>query len=505
MSRTVPESPVSKVTAVLAQGRLGVWPVVCLVLAAAAPLTVVFGGATTGFAVTGITGIPVSYLAIGVILAVFAAGYVAMSRKIVNAGAFYTYVSHGLGRPSGVGASFVAVLAYNAMQIGLYGGLGPVLGLFLHSRFDVSAPWYVWAFAGWAIVAVLGVLRIDINGRVLAVLLVAEIITAVIFSVVAVAHPAGAHVSFDTLSPRHLVGAGIGAALAIAITGFVGFENTAVFSEESKNPRRTIAIATFIAVAIIAVLYGFGAWSMTVGTGPDHIVQRSTQEGTELFFNLAAPYVGQLLVDLGHVLFVTSLFAALLSFHNTAARYHFALGREGVLPRFLGRTSARTRAPWTGSLVQTILAAIVLGVYAAQGWDPITRLFFWITVLGGLGVLILMAGTSIAVIGYFAHRANRDGVSWWSALIAPVLAAIALTGVLGVTLRQFATLLGVAPTDPLRWQFPGLYLVAAVIGVVWALFLRVKKPQVWAGIGRGANSVLTEPARRETAAAGVGR
>ena len=44
------------------------------------------------------------------ILAVFSMGYVAMSRKVVNAGAFYTYMTHGLGKPAGVAGSFVAVL-----------------------------------------------------------------------------------------------------------------------------------------------------------------------------------------------------------------------------------------------------------------------------------------------------------------------------------------------------------------------------------------------------------
>jgi hypothetical protein len=53
-------------------------------------------------------------------LAVFSIGYVAMSRKIVNAGAFYTYITLGIGKSSGVAAAFVAVAGYNAMQIGLY-------------------------------------------------------------------------------------------------------------------------------------------------------------------------------------------------------------------------------------------------------------------------------------------------------------------------------------------------------------------------------------------------
>ena len=59
------------------------------------------------------------------ILAIFAAGYVAMARHVTSAGAFYAFVSQGIGRVIGVAAALVALLAYSCLQIGLYGALGP--------------------------------------------------------------------------------------------------------------------------------------------------------------------------------------------------------------------------------------------------------------------------------------------------------------------------------------------------------------------------------------------
>src|SRR2546428_5175866 len=135
----------SKVSRVLASNRLGVASVVFFVVAAAAPLTTMAGGATTGFAVTGVLGIPVAYLVIAVVVTVFAVGYVAMSRHITNAGAFYTYIVQGFGRVPGVAASFVALLAYNAMQIGLYGIFGTALSGLLRTLFAVAVPWWMCA------------------------------------------------------------------------------------------------------------------------------------------------------------------------------------------------------------------------------------------------------------------------------------------------------------------------------------------------------------------------
>ncbi|MGC5332839.1 APC family permease [Micromonospora sp. DT62] len=480
------------VSAVLARGRLGIPSVVFFVIAAAAPLTVVAGGATTGYAVTGVVGIPVSYLVVAAILALFAVGYVAMSRRIVNAGAFYTYVTHGLGKPAGVATAFVALLAYNAMQIGLYGGFGAVLAQFLQDRYGWNITWWLCALAAWAAVTVLGLLRIDLNGKVLAVVLVAECAVAVVFDVVMVSNPAAGGVSFDTLAPSHIFAAGIGAALVTAITGFVGFEGTVVFSEETKDPQRTIPRATYIAVAVIGLLYALSAWAMSVATSPGKIVDAARADGTDLMFNLVSPHLSTSIVTLGRVLFITSLFAALLAFHHTVARYLFALGRERALPAWLGRTSRRTGAPKAGSITQSVIAVAVLAGYAAAGADPIVHLFFWITVTGGLGVLILMTVTSAAVVAFFARTPHHEGL--WRTAIAPLAAAGALAAILVVTIQEFDVLLGVAATSPLRWWFPAAYGIAAVVGTVWAVTLRATRPDVFTAIGLGADSA-TAPVR----------
>jgi amino acid transporter len=229
---------------------------------------------------------------------------------------------------------------------------------------------------------------------------------------------------------------------------------------------------------------------MTVAVGPDRIVRAAKEQGTELFFNLAAPHVPAAVIDMGHVLFLTSLFAALLAFHNAVARYLFALGRERVLPAALGRTSRRTGAPKLGSLLQSALALTALVLYAVAGWDPITHLFFWGGIGGGLGILVLMAATSIAVVGFFARHPHGEPV--WRRLIAPILAALLLTAILVITVAEFGELLNVAGSSPVRWGFPAAYTAAAVLGVAWALILRAARPGVYAAIGLGADTATTD-------------
>ena len=104
-----------------------------------------------------------------------------MSRHVTDAGAFYTYVLHNIGRIPGVGTAFVALVAYNAMQIGIYGLFGVATSAFMADKIGITMEWYWWCLIGGAIIAVLGVLNIDLNARVLAVCVGLEVIIVALF------------------------------------------------------------------------------------------------------------------------------------------------------------------------------------------------------------------------------------------------------------------------------------------------------------------------------------
>ena len=487
MSSTATEPPGSQLSDALARDRLGVASIVFFMMSAAAPLTVVAGVVPTGIAVTGLTGIAIAFLAVALVLAVFSVGYVAMARHIANAGAFYAYIAQGLGKPLGVGGSWVALLSYNMFQCASYGGFGAIAQPLFVDWFGIDVPWWVLALAAWALCAVLGVRDVAVNGRVLATLLVAEIALTLVFSFAEIGTD-GFTASSAALDPGTLVGAGSGALLVMAVTGFVGFEQSVVFSEESRDARRTVPRATYIAVALIAVVYAFASWAMISAAG-DTVVERAGAEGPELFFNLAAVPLGSSALHLGHALFLTSLLAAMISFHNIIARYMFSLGREGVLPRAFGRTVPGTGAPKNGSLAQSAVGLTVIVLYAVFEWDPLVQLFFWGGSGGGLGVLLLVTVTSFAVIGYFARRPEGEDVV--HRVVAPVIASVALLVMSYLAIDNIAGLLGVEEGSTPAVVVPWSFAVLAVLGALWGYYLKSARPQVYAGIGLGARSATT--------------
>src|ERR1700728_3398859 len=240
-TQTAPGKP-GAVSRALASDRLGIPAVLFFVLGGVAPLTVAAGVIPTAFATTGLTSIPAAFLVIAIILAVFAAGYVAMARSLRHAGAFYAFIAAGLGRVTGVAAALVALLAYSYLQVGLYGAFGPNAAAEAAAHLGLHAPWWAFALGAWAVVAVLGLLRVDITGRVLGVLLCAELAVIVAQTVGGLAHPASGQLSFATLSPSALGSAGFGTfgvLAVVAVLGFVGFEQAPVLGEEARRPHTT--------------------------------------------------------------------------------------------------------------------------------------------------------------------------------------------------------------------------------------------------------------------------
>jgi amino acid transporter len=486
----------SPIGGALAKDRLGVPSVIFFVMSAAAPLTVIAGVITIGYGAVGVAGLPLAYIIMPIILAIFAIGYVAMSRHISNAGAFYTYVTHGLGRPLGVGAAWMALLAYIGLLIGLFGVIGAAAAGPLDQFFGIQLEWYWIALILWAVVGLLGLLRVDINGKVLAVLLCAEILIVLIYDFAYVSQPSSAGISFANFAPGALNTEGgfpaIGAVLVLAFLGFTGFEASVVFSEESRNPKRTIALATFLSLAIIGATYAITSWAMSVATGPDQIVPTlggmlaNGEDPVGFIFGLAAERLPNFFVDAGSVLFVTSVVAASISFHNTVARYTFALGREGVFPGAFGATGRRSGAPIGGSVLASIVTLVAIVAFIVFDLNPVTQLFYTGGNGGGFGIMVLLTLTSLAVIAFFAKSNRGEGVL--ARIIAPAISLVLLGVIVYYAVDGFSNLLGVAPDDPIAWIIPAAFPAVGVLGVLYALVLRKARPEVYQAIGLGANS-----------------
>ncbi|HEY5822652.1 MAG TPA: APC family permease [Propionibacteriaceae bacterium] len=421
------------------RGKIGVAEVVFLVVAAAAPLTAIGGALPVMLAIGNGAGTPLAYLIVAVALLVFSVGYAAMSSHLIDAGAFYAYVSRGLGRRVGLGAAGLALLAYTAIQAGIYGLAATTLQALIAEAGGPSIPWWLCAGILMAIVGLLGFRSIDVGAKVLGVLLVLEVGIVAIVAIAVLVRGGAEGINLTSFTPAAFSSGAPGIALMFAIASFIGFEATAIYGEESKNPTRTVPVATYIAVIVIGVFYAFSSWAIVLAFGTDKVVEAAQADTAGLTFAAAATYLGPWAAIVMEILLMTSLFAALLAFHNAIARYLFALGRRAELPRALARTHPSHGSPHIGSLVQTISAVVVVALFAIVGADPVLQLFTWMSGLATIATLLLMTLTSIAIIAFFTR--HRVDTRVWNTKVAPVLGSLALIAITVVALANFTTLI----------------------------------------------------------------
>ena len=481
-------------TPTLRRNALGTWDIVFFVVSAAAPLMVMAGVAPFAL-LTGGIGVPMAYLFAGAVLAVFAVGFTTMSRYVTNGGAFYAYVTRGLGRPAGVSAALLAMVSYNALQIGMYGLLGVSVHETAADLFGVDIPWPVVALVGVALVWYLGFRSVDFGAKVLGVLLVAE--SGILFLLaIAILFQGGAHgLALDSFRSENIFTSGTGSVLAIAFAAFIGFESTAIYRSEAREPKRTVPRATYIAVGFLAIFYAFIVWAIIQAYGADNVLAAAAKDPVGLFFNAAEVYLGGWASTAMHLLIITSVVASLLAFHNAITRYTVVISNEGMLPAALGKVHPRTGSPYVAGIAQTVLATVVVLAFALAGADPYFQLLIWVNTPGLLGIVLLQVVVSVAVPVFFHRIENPEGR--WRTLIAPVLAATGMIAALYLMIAKISLLTGAS-------QAVNLVLiltvpVVCIAGFAWATWLRRSRPEAYAGLAAGdaepvSASVLEERA-----------
>ncbi len=443
----------------LRKGRIGVIGIVFFVVAAAAPLVGMTGAVPVATVLGNGAGVPGAYLAVALILLLFSVGYSAMSQHVTNAGAFFAYVGRGLGINTGVGSAFVSLVAYITIQLAIFGFFGAVVAGQMAALYGIELAWWIWVLIAWALVLILSVFSVDIGAKVLGVLLTLELLSLVVTAIAVFVKGGPEGIDFAaSFSPGAVLAGGLagtaGIALAFAFASYIGFEATAIYGEESREPKKTVPRATYTAIILIGVIFAFTTFAVVTALGSSSVIDetlaRSTVDGIPLLdpaavlFSIADEFVGPWMATVMSWLVITSLFAGLLAFQNSLARYFFAMGRAGVFNQRLDHTN-RFGAPGNGSITTSVITLVVITIFVLAGLDPVLNLFYWSSAIAVLAIVLVEILVSIAVIAYF--RRTKEDTRIWHTIIAPVLAIIGLALGAYLLMARFNLFSGAAP-DP---------------------------------------------------------
>lgn len=464
---TAPEAAGASTASRKLRGSLGVASIVFIVVAAASPLGVIGGPVPLGIAFGNGAGFPFTFIVVTAVLLLFAVGFTNATPLVKSAGAFFAYVDKGLGRSAGLGAAFAALASYVALEAGVFGLIGPGANELFQSYGLPDIPWWVYAAVAFVVVSALGYFNIQLSGRVLAVLLIAEVLIVLALDA-AVVFSGGGPEGFSTgiFTPADIVSGAPGFAILFAILSFIGFEATAVFRDEAKDPERTIPKATYISLILIGVFYTVSSWALISANGQSTIVANATDNAGTILATTTEQYLGAVGGHIIQVLFVTSLFACILSFHNIVSRYFFTLAGRGVLPRKLGDAHATHGSPARASLTASAVAAVLIALAVLLGLDPIGQFYTWLGGISAVGIVLLLVLTSVAVLAIF--RRNDHGLGRWKTFVAPGLGLIGLVAFTVIIFQNLPVLVAEDGYGPFSWGIIALFVIAFALGPIVA-------------------------------------
>jgi len=459
------------------EAKLKCRQIVFFVVAAAAPLTAMLGAVPPAISLGNGAGLPGAYVIVGAILLLFSVGFAAMSRHVVNGGAFYAYVAQGLGRPFGVGAAFVAVVSYSAMQIALYGLFGFFCVDIIGTPLGLGLAWFVYSFVAMGVVQLLGVRNAEANSRVVGTLMCLEIGILVLLSMAIIVSRGGpGGLTVRPFAPATIFSGHPGIAIMFALASFVGFEATAIYGEESADPRRSVPLATYVSVSLITVFFAVVTWAIICAYGTDNVVAAATQDPGNFWFVQSQRYLGGWPTAAMSVLLLTSVFASIVAFHSAISRYLHALAVDRLLPDRMGSLHPRFGSPHIASYVQTASAAVVLLGFVLLKTDPYAVIFSWASAFGTIGIVGLQVLVSVSVIVYF-RRTQLDR-RLWNTLVAPILGSGGLLYALRILIANLPALSG--SDSPVLLVLPWAMLAIFIAGILVSAVMRRSRPDAYA-------------------------
>jgi amino acid transporter len=482
----------------LAQNALGLPGVLFCIVTGAAPIAAMLFNVPVAVLGGGYAA-PAAFLVATIVLTIFAVGYIEMSRTVTAAGGFYSFVTHGFGPVVGMGTAALISLCYVIFSCAVLGVTGYFASTSVNEWFSISIPAWVYMAVIVAIISSLAWFHIELTAKILGVFLVTELIGLLIFGFAVLFSGGDSGLSLSPLNPADIFdnsaaikafGAGAaGVALFGAFWSWVGFEMAPNYAEESKDPKRIAAIAMYTSVIGLGILYVFISWMFVTGWGnqgaADAVASQYAGDIASAFYPLTDRYVGSGLTTLFEVLIVTGSFACTMAFYNTASRYFFSMGREGLLPRALGRVHPTHRSPHMASMLVTTLVVLYAGAFTLADTSTLgalLKLGTWSPLLGVLGILAIQALVSFAIIRYFLTT-GREHHHPIKTFLAPLIGGLAQIGACYLLIKYRGDLSGAGDNWFVK-LIPWFILAIFVSGLITALYWRASNRAKYEAIGR---------------------
>ncbi len=345
---------------------------------------------------------PASVLAVGAVLLLsipLAGTFAALAARYPDAGGVATFVRLAFGATAARAAGywFFFGVSFGVPVVATLGGEYLVSALGLDRSFVPAI-----GFAFVLVPLALNVFGLRVSGRVQ--LVFSALLVVVVLGVVASSVPSARVAHFTPFLPHGW--AGVGVAISLFVWAFAGWEAVTHIAGEFRSPRRTIPLATAIAVAVVGLAY-LALQFATVGV----LGATATSSAVPLIDLVAVtlPGFGPIVVAVIAAVVVIGVQNAYVpAFANLGA----SLGRDGDLPRWFARGAEAGAVPRRALALFAVLALVYTTAYFLFRLDLQTFILIQTSSLVAVYALGMVAAVKLLRIG---------SVGWVMAVISMVL------------------------------------------------------------------------------------
>ncbi|MHB2027805.1 MAG: APC family permease [Acidimicrobiales bacterium] len=471
----------------LRQGALGLLDISAATMANIGPaMSFYFGFGYLAF--TAGLASPLTIIAAGIAILFLGNTLSEFTKVIPSTGGFISFIGKTFGARTGVttailtGAGYIAAMA---SVIAIVGGFFQILLQNYHVAGLQSVPWIIWVLVFLAFAAFMMIRGISISTKLAGLFFAFEMTIMIVISVISLVK-FHAHINFQPFEPKNITGGfkGLAAGFPLAIYLFIGWENSAALAEETDNPRKNVPRAVFTSICIMLVAYTFFAFSTVVGFKGNVTALSSAP----IPFISVAREIFAVGLFFAFLAGMTSTLGALIAGTNSQARLIFSAGREGLLPKVIGKVQTTRRTPINALLVFLGLGLLIIGIWglghilgghATSGSMSALNMFDESSTFGTILILIVYGLSNVALPFYYKKN-YPDRFNAFRHAVLPIV------GVLWILVPLYY-LAKPGQAAPYSW-YPYMALAVLILAIIYASVLVRRDP----GIGDRVGSIVAD-------------
>jgi amino acid transporter len=393
------------------------------------------------------------------------------SRAQPSTGGFITFVGKSFGGTSAVTTALLCGAGYIIAISSVLAVSGWFLEYVLAYYFHWNVPWIIFSVLLTAGSVVMMYRGVAVSTKLAGFFFGFELLVLVIVSVAALVKN-GSHLSAAPFEWSHLNHgfSGLAPGFPLAVYLFIGWENSAALAEETGNPRRNVPRAVYLSIVLMAVLYLLVAYSTVSGF---HDNGTALAAAPIPFITVAHSTLAKVAV-IAYLAGLTSTVGVLIAAVNSQARLVFNAGREGLLPRWIGKVHRTRRTPINAIYVFVGLAGGIIAVWCLGhlifGHGGSMDGLNYFDESGTMGTILILVVYFLAnlALPFYYRKYRPQEFNVLKHLVLPVL------GMIVIAIPVYYLCKPPQP-QPYDW-FPYAALVILVLSVIYAYMLNRRDP-----------------------------